>query len=132
MGFIRENIPTEKWEFVNKYAPDEKCTKYSFWDVDYDREAYWISVGFNALEHLNYYLLIWKGKKIFVDTYGWIEKRDDVSKVLVNIILFQADEFLKRDRDELVQIVHEALQTGYNGNLIIKEMVEPDFSREIK
>ena len=131
MGFIRENIPTEKWEFVNKYAPDEKCTKYSFWDVDYDREAYWISVGFNALEHLNYYLLIWKGKKIFVDTYGWIEKRDGVRKVVVNIILFQADALLEQSKNELVEIVKEALQVEFEGELIIEEMVEPDFSREL-
>lgn len=132
MGFIREKIPTEKWEFVNKYAPDEKCNKYSFWDVDYEREAYWINVGGNVLEHLDYYLLIWKGKKTLVGTYGWLDYMGDDCHSFKNIILFQADASLKKHRDELVQIVQEALQTGYSKKLIIEEMIEPDFSKEFK
>ncbi len=132
MAFVRERIPMDKWEFVNRYIPSMKLSKYSSWKVDYEREAYWIGVGGNAYEHLDYYMLIWKGKKIFVDTYGWIDSIDNQDHVFKNIILFQADASLRQDKEELVQIVQEAMQCGYDNELIIKEMVEPDFSREIQ
>ena len=77
-------------------------------------------------------MLIWKGKKIFVDTYGWIKIVDDKSFAFKNIISFQADASLRNEKEELVQIVQEAMQSGYDSGLIIKEMVEPDFSREIQ
>ncbi len=117
---------------MNKYAPSKKCSKYSIGEVDYEREAYWIGIGGNAYEHLNYYMLIWKGKKTFVNTYGWIDSIDGTDYVFKNIILFQADASLKNDKDELVQIVQEALECGYDNDMIIKEMAEPDFSREIQ
>ena len=132
MAFVRERIPMEKREFVNKYMPKMQFSKYSSWKVDYEREAYWIDAGGNAYEHLDYYVLIWKGKKIFVDTYGWIDSIGDEDYVFKNIILFQADASLKGDKEELVQIVQEAIQSGYKKGLVIKEIVEPDFSREIQ
>lgn len=131
MAFVREDIPLEKRKFVKRYIPSMKFSKYSFWDVDYEREAYWIWGGGNTYEHLDYYVLIWKGKKIFVDTYGWIDSIGDEDYVFKNIILFQADASLKGDKEELVQIVQEAMQSGYKKGLVIKEIVEPDFSREI-
>ena len=132
MAFVMESIPMEKWEFVNKYVPSRKCSEYSIWWVDYEKEAYWIKVEQNALEHLEYYLLIWKEKKAFVGTYGWIEKSGDRSSSFSNIILFQADVSLRQDKEELVQIVREVLEFGHDGNFVIKEMTEPDFSREIQ
>lgn len=132
MAFVRERIPMEKREFVNKYMPKMQFSKYSSWKVDYEREAYWLKDGQNALEHLEYYMLIWKGKKIFVDTYGWFERFGDMIQGYKNIILFQGDASLKKDKEELIQIVQEALECGYDNDLTIKEMVEPDFSREIQ
>ncbi len=132
MAFVMESIPMEKWEFVNKYVPSRKCGEDSFWDVDYEREAYWIELGGNAYEHLDYYMLIWKEKKIFVDTYGWIKILNDKSYAFKNIISFQADASLRNDKEELVRIVQEAMQSGYDNRLVINEMVEPDFSREIQ
>ena len=132
MAFVMEKIPMEKWEFVNKYAPSKKCSKYSIWEVDYEREAYWIGIGGNAYEHLNYYMLIWKGKKTFVDTYGWIDSIDDKDYVFKNVTSFHADVSLEGDKEELVQIVKEVLQSGYDNNLVINMMVEPEFLEEIR
>ncbi len=131
MAFVREDIPVEKWEFVNQYLPNMKFSKYAYWDVDYEREAYWIRGGGNTYEHLDYYVLLWKGKKIFVNTYGWLERLGDKTQCFKNIISFHAAASLKDDKDELVQIVLDAMQSGYKNGLVIKEMAEPDFSREI-
>ncbi len=65
-------------------------------------------------------------------TYGWIDKIDDKDYVFKNMILFQADASLRSDKEELLQIVREAMQSGYDNRLVINEMVEPDFSREIQ
>ena len=131
MAFVMEKIPMEKWKFVNKYLPKKQLSEYSIWKVDYEREAYWIGVGGNTYEHLEYYVLIWKGRKTCVQTYGWIDSIDDKDYVFKNIILFQADALLEGDKEELVQIVLDAMQSGYKNGLVIKEMAEPDFSREI-
>ncbi len=132
MAFVRESIPIEKWEFVNKYAPSKECTEYSIWDVDYEREAYWIEVGGSTYDHVEYYILIWKGKKVHVHTYGRVKRLDDKIHVFKNIILFQADASLREDKDELMKIVQEAMQSGYKNALVIEEIEEPDFSREFK
>ena len=76
-------------------------------------------------------MLIWKGRKTCVQTYGWIDSIDDKDYVFKNIILFQADALLEGDKEELVQIVLDAMQSGYKNGLVIKEMAEPDFSRKI-
>ncbi len=132
MAFVRERIPMEKREFVNKFMPKMQFSKYSSWKVDYEREAYWIDAGGNVFEHLEYYLLIWKGRKIYVNTYGWNERLGEKTQCFKNITSFHADASLKDDKKELVQIVQEALECGYDNDLIIKEMAEPDFSREIQ
>jgi len=132
MNFIDERIPREKWEFVNQYAPSLEISKYLHWLADYENDIYWVEVDFNAFEHLNYYLLIWKGKKTLVGTYSWLEGASNNRRFFSNIILFQADVSLKSERDELVQIVKEALSARYTYPFLIKEMVEPDFSKEFK
>ena len=58
-------------------------------------------------------LYVWKGKKIFVDTYGWIESFGEEKRVFKNIILFQADASLKEDKEEVIQI--------HNGILVMKK-----------
>ncbi|MCM1284286.1 MAG: hypothetical protein NC180_02145 [Muribaculaceae bacterium] len=133
MAFIDERIPREKWEFVKKYAPSLKISKYSHWVVDYENEIYWTEVGFNSLEHLERYLLIWKGKKTFVETYGWIEGSDDCNwGVVKNIIEFQADASLKPYKKELLEIVIKALSVGHTQPFKIEEIEEPDFSKEFE
>ena len=99
---------------------------YKSWNVDKEREIYFIYLGGGTLERPSIYALIWKSKKVIIS----VESRSYKDNVHWLIESIKASKALEHDKEKIVEIIKEVVPISYGCNVIFEVFPEPVFVEE--
>lgn len=140
MGFIKEYVPRADWDLYNSFELVNKsinigekklADEHSIWSVDRARELYFIMTGAVSREGIEYYTLIWQGKK--VNIIAEFERRfENGMQKGYKVSMIMADKRLESEEKELLSIIQEILSKGWENGLDFLEISEPKYREKIK
>ena len=131
MAFVKEYLTKKEKELLGswKIRKDEKFIDpsiYKSWNVDKEREIYFIYLGGGTLERPSIYALIWKSKKVIIS----VESRSYKDNVHWLIESIKASKALEHDKEKIVEIIKEVVPISYGCNVIFEVFPEPVFVEE--
>ena len=131
MAFVKEYLKKKEKELLGswKIRKEEKFIDpsiYKSWNVDKEREIYFIYLGGGTLERPSIYALIWKSKKVIIS----VESRSYKDNVHWLIESIKASKALEHDKEKIVEIIKEVVPISYGCNVIFEVFPEPVFVEE--
>lgn len=139
MAFIREYVPREDWDLYNSFelvnksiniGQKKEANENSMWKVDRERAIYFVRTGAIGREEIDYYTLVWEGKKVNI-TAGFERRFDNGMQRGYKVTSIIADKKLKSRESEYLEIIKEALLVGLENGLDFIEFAEPKYREEI-
>lgn len=138
MGFVKEYVPREDWDLYNSFELIEKsinigqkieANENSIWDVDKERNIYFVMTGGIGREEIYYYTLVLEGKK--VNIIAGFERRFENGMQKGYTVDLIADKELESRESEYLEIIKEALLLGRKKGLDFIEFAKPIYREEI-
>ncbi len=131
MAFVNAYLTKKEKELLGswKIRKEEKFIDpsiYKSWNVDKEREIYFIYLGGGTLERPSIYALIWKSKKVIIS----VESRSYKDNVHWLIESIKASKALEHDKEKIVEIIKEVVPISYGCNVIFEVFPEPVFVEE--
>lgn len=139
MAFISEYVSRKDWdlynsfEFINKSINSgqiKQANDNSIWKVDRDRDIYFVRTGAIGREEIDYYTLVWKGKKVNI-VAGFERRFDNGMQRGYKVSSIIADIKLQSRECEYLEIIKEVLLLGWENGLDFIEFAEPKYREEI-
>ena len=131
MAFVKEYLTKQDKELLGswKIRKEGKLIDpsiYKSWNVDKERESYFIYLGGGALERPSIYALIWKGKKVIIS----VESRSYKENVHWLIESIKSSKVLEHDKEKIIEIIKEVVPISYGCEVIFEVFPEPVFIEE--
>ena len=131
MAFVKEYLTKQDKELLDswKICREGKLIEssiYKSWNVDREREIYFIFLGGGALERPSIYALILKNKKVIIS----VESRSYKDNVHGFIESIKASKTLEHDKENITEIIREVVPIFYGCEVIFEVFPEPVFIEE--
>ena len=139
MGFISEYVPREDWDLYNSFelvnksiniGQKKEANENSIWDVDKERNIYFVMTGVIGREEIEYYTLVFEGKKVNIIA-GFERRFEKGMQKGYKVDSIIADKRLESRESEYLEIIKEALLSGWENGLDFIEFGKPRYREEI-
>lgn len=131
MAFVKEYLTKQDKELLDSWKIRKEGkfidpSIYKSWNVDKEREIYFIYLGGGTLERPSIYALIWKSKKVIISVEARSYK-EDVHWLIASI---KASKALEHDKEKIIEIIKEVVPIFYGCKVIFEVFPEPVFIEE--